>query len=374
MSGKNSRRRTATRHILVTGYPGFLGKRLVRHLLEREPSARLYLLVQQKFLDDARAYIRSVSSPAAGKVKLMVGDIAALHLGLSGDDIRLLQDCLTDVYHLAAISYLKVSDRYMWQVNVQGTNNLLELAGSMRRLRRFNYMSTCYVSGNHGGVFMEDELDEGQGFRNHYERTKFEAEKLVRRAAASLPVSIYRPSVVVGDSRTGEIGRFDGPYTLGMLLAVSAERVPLPLPGRGLAPVHLVPVDYVTEALYRLSLDERAVGLTFHLVDPNPLPARRLYRLVAERLGKKTLPVGFSAALVRLLLKFPGLEKLSRTHRQALDYLSDMVIYHHGNTDRLLGDSDLRCPPVESYLDRLIEFVRRTVSASSPEQDTDPLE
>lgn len=388
MTGKNSRKtskrrassreraggRGRVRQVLITGYPGFLGKRLVAQLLADEPQSHFYLLVQEKFLEDARKYVKNLRRRNLERVRLLSGDIADMHLGLAAAEVKEISARVTDIYHLAAISYLRVPEAVIWRVNVEGTSNVLDLAGECRRLRRFNHMSSCYVSGNRKGVVMEEELDEGQSFRNPYERTKFEAEKLVRRAAASLPVSIYRPAIVVGDSRTGEIGRFDGPYYLGMLLASSPVAVPLPLPGRGEAPVNMVPVDYVTTATCALSRDRQAEGLTFHLVDPNPLSARRIYHLLAQRTGRKTSRLRVSVGLAKAILKIPGLEKVSRAHRQALDYLDTMTFYNHQNSDRLLLSRGITCPAFDSYLDRLIEYVKGTVAARRQrEDDTDPL-
>jgi nucleoside-diphosphate-sugar epimerase len=137
-----------------------------------------------------------------------------------------------------------------------------------------------------GGVIAEDELDAGQGFRNAWEETKFQAEG-VARAVPSLPVTVLRPSTVVGDSRTGEIDRFEGPYSLGILLVASPLVVPLPLPGDGVAPLNVVPVDFVVRAAAHLARDARSAGRTFHLVDPNPMSARRVYELIAERANRR---------------------------------------------------------------------------------------
>jgi thioester reductase-like protein len=283
---------------------------------------------------------------------------------------------VTDIYHLAAISYLGVPDREMWRVNVQGTLNMLEVAEEALHLKRFNHVSTCYVSGNREGVITEDELNEGQTFRNKYESTKFESEKRVRIAMDRLPISIYRPSIVVGDSKTGQISRFDGPYYLGTLLAASPVSMPLPLPGKGVAPLNMVPVDYVIESLYFLSLHPKAANLTFHLVDPNPLSARKVYELVASRAGRKPPPrLRLSAGLAKTILKIPGLEKVSRAHRQAIDYVSVMAIYNNTNTEMLLRGSGIACPPFESYVDNLMAYVRSTYKARKQAQELaeDPL-
>ncbi len=364
------------RQILVTGYPGFIGKELVRKLIKAEPESTFYLLVQGKFVDDAKKYIRSFRRQKLDKINILSGDIASMHLGLSAEELKRVARNVTDIYHLAAISYLGVNEKRMWKVNVKGTQNLLEVADQARNLNRFNHVSTCYVSGDRRGVITEDELDRGQNFRNAYESTKFEAEKRVLKASERLPVSIYRPAIVVGDSKTGEISRFDGPYFMGLLLASSPVSVPLPLPGKGIGPLNMVPVDYVVDAIYYLSLHHQAVGKTFHLVDPNPLSVRRVYELIAARAGRKPPRLSVSAGLAKVVLKIPGLEKVSRAHRQAIDYVNTLAIYNNDNTQELLWGSTIVCPPFESYLDNLMAYVRATYQARKQKEDLaeDPLD
>ena len=378
-TGKSTKKRT----VLVTGYPGFIGKRLVRRLLQTEPNSEFFLLVQEKFVEDARKYVRASRRKNLSKVHILVGDIADMHLGLSADELKNLTRKLTDIYHLAAISYLGVTDELMWQVNVQGTVNLLELAETARNLQRFNYVSTCFVAGDREGVITEDELDCGQEFRNLYERTKFEAEKKVRQAMGRLPISVYRPSIVVGDSKTGEIGRFDGPYYLGILLVSSPLAVPMPLPGDGGAPMNMVPVDYVVESIRYLSSLSEAVGTTFQLVDPNPMSARGAYQLIARSAGMKAnrislatgLPRSLLCGLTKLVLSVPGLERISRAPRQAIDYVSSMSIYNSTNTMRLLAGSGIHVPPFESYVENLVGYVREYYEnrRRMREADEDPL-
>jgi nucleoside-diphosphate-sugar epimerase len=265
---------------------------------------------------------------------------------------------VTDIFHLAAIFYLAVPKETAWRVNVDGTRNVLELARECARLRRLNHVSTCYVSGDRVGVIAEDELDAGQSFRNVYEETKYQAERLLARAKDRLPISIYRPSSVIGDSKTGEIDRFDGPYYLGILLVTFPLGVPLPLPGNGVAPLNVVPVDFVVQAIWRLSKDERAAGRTFHLVDPNPMSARRVYELIAEKYNRRLPRFSLSAKAADVMLRLPGLERLARPQRAAIGYVNHLAIYTSQNTLELLDGTGIRCPPLKTYLDALVGYVK----------------
>lgn len=365
----------------VTGYPGFIGKRLVSRLLEQDRKARVRLLVQPKFSRDARRYLRGLPPKDAARAELLVGDIVDMHLGLSGDEYGALLEDVTEIFHLAAVSFLGVDRRTIERVNVDGTRNVLELARDARRLTRFLHVSTVHVAGDRQGVIAEDELDEHQRFRNAYEETKYRAELLVRRAMDRLPASIVRPSTVVGDSRTGEIDRFEGPYYLGFRLVTSPLRVPLPLPGDGSFPLNLVPVDFVVDATIALARDPRAAGRTFHLVDPNPMSARKVYDWIARRAHKRP-PRAAPGLLGRAsapLFRLPGLDKLARPERAAIEHLNQIAIYNCHNTLELLDGTGLRCPPLVSYLDRLVDFVeteskrRREEREASASDIEDPL-
>ncbi len=340
----------------VTGFPGFIGKRLVAGLAQRHKRAPIHLLVQPKFTRDAARYTKGLPHPE--RFRILDGDIVDMHLGLSGSEYGALCEEITDVFHLAATYYMGVSRESAHAVNVEGTRNVLELARDSRRLRRLNHFSTAFVSGSRVGVIAEDELDMGQDFRNAYEETKFLAEKLVRRVANELPVSIYRPSIVVGDSKTGEIDRFDGPYYLGILLVTSPLRVPLPLPGNGVAPLNAVPVDFVVDAALHISEDERSLGRTFHLVDPNPMSARRVYELIAERSNVRMPRITFPARAAEAMMKLPVVEKLVRPQRAAVAYVNHLAIYNCHNTLELLDGTGVRCPPLITYLDKLVDYVR----------------
>lgn len=359
-------------HAFVTGYPGFIGKQLARHLAQVAPDARLTLLVQPKFVDEARRYAAELGP----RVELLSGDVADMHLGLSGDEYQALAGSVTHVFHLAAISYLGMARDVAVRVNVEGTRNVLELAAEAPRLQRLLHFSSCYVSGDRVGVIAEDELENGQGFRNVYEETKYEAERLMQRAKSRLPITVVRPATVVGDSRTGQIDRFEGPYYLGMLLVLSPLVLPLPLPGNGVAPLNVVPVDFVVQAVWALVQNPEAAGKTVHLVDPNPMSARRVYELIAERANKKLPRFSLSARAADLFMRLPGVEKHVRPQRAAINYVNHLALYNCHTALELLDGTGVRCPPLQSYLNTLIDYAVQTWKARQAPSDEvdDPLD
>ncbi len=339
----------------VTGFPGFIGKRLVRGLVaDAQGADRLVLLVQPKDVPAARAALAELGTRRG---EVLEGDVQQMHLGLSGAEWKALAAEVTDVWHLAGRTGLRIPRAEMKRINLEGTRNVLELCQAARRLQRLSHFSTAYVSGDRVGVILEDELAMGQHFHNAYEETKHQAELLVRRAQSSLPATIFRPSIVVGDSRTGEIDRFEGPYALAILLVASPLTVPLPLPGDAVAPLNVVPVDFVVDAARSIARNPDGAGKTVHLVDPSPLSARRVYELIAAHAGKKLPSVSMPARAFQALLQLPLLERFSGVHRPAIEYVNHLAIYNCRNLIELLDGTGIKCPPIASYLDRLIEFV-----------------
>jgi thioester reductase-like protein len=337
--------------LLVTGFPRLLARRMAQALAMRGP---VTLLVQQKHEERAREF---ASTLRQGQV--VVGDVASMHLGLSTAEYRDLAGDCTEIVHAAEWSWVGADAATLERVNVEGTRAVLELAHDCRKLRRLTHFSTVFVSGDRVGVIAEDELSTGQSFRNDYERTMFEAEILVRRAMGQIPCTVLRPAFIVGDSKTGEIDRFDGPYIVAGLLLSTRLQVPLPLPGDGVAPLNVVPIDFVAAAGAAIHEDLRAVGRIFHLVDPNPSSSRRVYERVAEREGKKLPRLSLGYKLTDRLLKLPGLEKLTREQRMAFAIVNHLSFYSSRNTLEVLDGTGIRCPPVESYLDKLIEFAQK---------------
>ena len=362
--------------ILVTGFPAFTARRMIAKLLAEDATADVRVLARDKFAAEAKDFLARV--PGGERARVVVGDVCDMDLGLASAEYHALTADLTTIHHLAGIYYQGVDPSTARRVNVSGTRGVVELARDCGRLRRLVHWSTASVSGKRRGVILEDELDEGQGFHNAYEETKFDAERIAREAMRHLPVTVLRPGVIVGDSRTGEIDKFDGPYYLVVLIATNALQVHLPLPGRGTAPMHVAPIDFVIDAAYALSIDPRAAGKTFHLTDPNPLPARRIYELVAEH-SNTAAPRGFiPGRLVRNLLRTPGIERLARGPLSFLDSFDHQVFYNSRATQELLAGTGIACPPFDTYVAALVKYVRevhaRKPQATKEDEVFDPFE
>jgi nucleoside-diphosphate-sugar epimerase len=364
---------------LVTGFPAFTARRFIERTLAKTADDRVYLLTRDKFRADAEAFKALLPPSSQARLRLVEGDVADMDLGLPGGDYKALAAELTAIHHTAAVYYLGAKRELVERVNVDGTRTMLELAADCAHLRRFVHWSTAQVAGTRSGVILEEELDCGQRFRNVYEETKFRAERMVRDAARKLPVTILRPGIIVGDSRSGEIDKFDGPYYLLVLIVSSPIDVHLPLPGRGAAPLNLVPIDYVVEAAHALGRDPNAVGGTFHLTDPAPFSARTVYELVAQRADKK-MPRGvIPSGLARALLKAPGLERLARAPLAFLQAFNHLALYNCRHALTLLSGEpwDVRCPPFDSYVDNLVRYVRKVQEQKKQARDeeaVDPLD
>ncbi len=365
------------RNVLITGYPGFISQKLLEKIIYEEPQTTVYLIVLESLLNRAR---REISKLKDGKkrVKIFSGDIIKIDLGLSGKECDELLERVTDIYHLAAIYYLGVSKEYMWKVNVTGTENLLQFATEMKRLRVFNHFSTCHVSGTRTGVICEDELDLGQKFRNFYEYTKFEAEKVVHTYGNRVPFIIFRPSIVIGDAKTRELERFRSIYYFAVLLVTSPIAVPLPLPGSGNAPLNVVPINFVVDTVYYISLKNNAIGKTFHIVDPNPPSFRKVYELVAKKSLKPIPHFTMAHKIISLLPNLPLVGSWFKVHKKVIDYIDHNAIYNCVNTLSFLQGSGVEFPRFDRYIDSLVEYVKhyyssREKSRKKEDEIPDPL-
>jgi thioester reductase-like protein len=384
---------------LVTGFPSYLVQCLVRRLFETDPGERVFLLCPGRFQVAAEVFVQELPRQARERVEVLIGDPGDMDLGLSGADYRRLCGSLTAIQHLAAGAQepppssrshppggRRAQSGRRESPILAGARHIVELSCDAGRLRRLCYLSATSVAGTRSGVVLEDELWVGQRFLDPRDEALMTAEGVIRSAMEQrrLPATILRPGPLVGDSRTGEIDAFVGPYALIQLVLRAKLDVAelLPVLGWGAAPVNLCPVDFATEAAVLLSRDPRAQGLTCHLVDPNPLSVRAVAELAARHADRSARPGGYSmpprlASLTRAVLRAPGLERLARVPLAALEETLGLLVYYNcQNTLRLLRGTGVECPPAAAYVDKLVAFLRQAqVEERAREEDeADPLD
>src|SRR4051794_33016133 len=355
--------------IFLTGATGFLGVELLARYLERT-DRHVYALVRPSGDADPAERLRGVIAKLSGdpdahrdRWTAVGGDAEVPELGIDpGWRDELAAEVGAVVHSAASVSFslpLEESRR----INVAGTRRVLEFAGLCRELgglRRFAYVSTAYVAGDHPGRFAEDQLDVGQSFRNPYERSKFEAERLVREHAGELPVQIFRPSIIVGEQSSGWTTSFNVLYP--PLKGFEAGAYPA-LPARHETPVDVVPVDYVADAIFELSERPAERGEVNHLVAGERATT---VGLLAERAGRyfgrrppRLLWPWFYRLVIHPLLVAVSRGRRRRALRRAealFPYFCMRVRFDDRRSRARLEPAGIRPLPLESYLDRLLDF------------------
>jgi thioester reductase-like protein len=341
----------------LTGFPGFIGRRLAARLLDEDADLRVVALVEPRMAESARAAAAEIG---AERIEILEGDIAERRLGLAAPEWDRLTSEVTSAFHLAAIYNLAVPLELAQRVNVDGTGNVLELCAACERLQRLNYVSTAYVAGVRRGVVYEHELALGQAFKNHYESTKFQAEVWVRDAMGDVPTTIYRPAIVVGDAATGETQKFDGPYYMLRVISFCESRgMPIPQFGRSGAPFNVVPVDFVVDALVAGSRSDEAVGETLHLVDPEPVTASELLTTLAREYSGSEPAYRLPSWLVETSLRLEVVRNLfAGAPRESIRYLNHPVRFDTRRAGDLLAAQGLRCPRFDEYAGAMVRFFR----------------
>lgn len=343
--------------IFMTGFPGFIAERVVERLAD---SGTQFLLLAQPQLMERAAQDAAKIAERAGTPKenfvLVEGDITYRDLGMSTENFDRVVKETTDVFHLAAVYDLGVSKELAGRVNVEGTQNVNELVKKIEDLKRYNYISTCYVAGKREGVIGENELEHDAGFRNNYEETKYLAEVEVEKLKNELPVTIFRPSVVCGDSKTGETLKYDGVYYLIKYLRKFPALLSKVNIGNDYVHLNLVPVDFVADGIAALSKDERAVGKTIQLADPAPLTTEEIFNVVAKSMGSGQSIMTLPAKLTEGVLMMPLAPELTGLPNFGVPYFFIKQRYDTASADELLASHGIKCPPFDSYAQNLCDF------------------
>ena len=347
-----------TETIFLTGFPGFIAERLVARLAG--VNTQFFLLVQKQFTEKAIADIETIAEKTNVPLEnfaLIEGDITQENLGISDEDLKTVIAETTDVHHLAAIYDLGVEKNPAFRVNVEGTRNVNELVKKMPNLRRYNYVSTCYVAGRRQGEILETELAHDAGFRNYYEETKYLAEMEVEALKGELPVTIFRPAVVVGDSETGETAKYDGIYYVIFYYKKFPALLRFSNVGNKTVRLNLVPVDFVVEGIAALSRDASATGQTIALADPHPLSTAEICDALIEALtGKKSL-VTPPMKLVEFSLNLPFSPAFTGLPNSGVPYFFLSQTYDTEISEALLKAHGISCPSFKDYAKNLVKFV-----------------
>ncbi len=350
----------------VTGGTGFIGRRLVTALCGR--GAEVNVLVRAASLERARATF--AEEPL---VRLVVGDLGAPLLGVSDEDRTRLAG-VEHFFHLAALYDMTAADADNERTNVGGTRHAVTLANSLK-VGRFHHVSSVAVAGEFRGLFREDHFDEGQKLPSAYHRTKFEAEAVVRRDA-TVPWRVYRPAVVVGDSRTGEMDKIDGPYYFFTAIKKVRHWLPewVPLVGPEFGYTNIVPVDFVVAAMDHIGHTDGLDGQAFHLTQPKGLRVGEALNAFARAAHAPQLSLRVDTRLLdalpkgvlSMLMKLPQLRDIRRSALADLG-IPDEVVGHMAlvpqfdtrDTERALAGSGIDVPPLDSYADRLWDYWER---------------
>ena len=344
--------------VLVTGFPGRQpAVHLVRELAT-DADRSVYCLVTEGRQERALELLDALPGPARERVSLWAGDPRSMDLGLSGEEFAALAERVEMIQHCASITD-PAGTQEDATGNVRAAAEIIEFAEAAPRLKRLVCWSSASVSGNREGFVKETELDDEMGFRNPIEESLFGVERMLRESAEELPIVVLRPALVVGDSGTGELEDLNGLYLLIRFLLSAPEDYRIPAPSRAGVRISAVPVDYATKAGLYISEDERAVGRTFHIVDPKPVTVQHALHLFAEATGRPAPREHDPLNLATALMRAPGLQRFRNTTRAFLDQLKTDVIYDDRNTRELLVGTGIQCPELESYVDVMVARARQ---------------
>jgi thioester reductase-like protein len=345
--------------VFMTGFPGFVASRLVRKLASQQ--TQFFLLVEKKFVEKAMAEVEAICDATVVPLEnffIIEGDITKEDLGIQPNDLEVLRSVVTSVFHLAAAYDLAVSKDVAYSVNVQGTQNVNEFVRRLEKLQRYNYVSTCFIAGKRRGTILETELSHEYGFRNYYEETKYLAELEVEELKKNLPITIYRPSVIVGDSKTGETTKYDGIYFLIKFLLRSPTFFRIVNVGNDKVRLNLVPIDYVVNAIATLSKDHLARGKTLQLVDPTPLSTAAIFDELSEAVSGKRSLITPPASIVEWALNLSFSPDLTGLPHSAVPYFFISQKYDSTEARNILALHQISCPHFSSYAKNLIKFVK----------------
>jgi NAD(P)-dependent dehydrogenase (short-subunit alcohol dehydrogenase family) len=357
----------------VTGATGFIGRHLVQELL-RNREGEVFALVRE----GSQERLAQLAEDWEGgeRVTPVVGDLTQERLGVEQSWIDEHRGEIEHFFHLAAVYDMTADDEDNDRANVTGTRNAVALANALEA-RILHHASSVAVTGSYKGMFREDMFDEGQKLPSSYHQTKFDSEKIAREES-SVPWRVYRPSVVIGHSKTGEMDKIDGPYYFFKALQKARHALPewFPLVGLEFGYTNIVPVDYVAAAMDHIAHQPGLDGQAFHLMASKSQRSGEVLNTFAKaahaphmaiRIDKRltdALPKGVGS----LLLQLPALKGVRRSiladlgiPEEILGHLGFTAQFDTRDSERALAGTGIEVPPLDSYAERIWDYWERVL-------------
>jgi NAD(P)-dependent dehydrogenase (short-subunit alcohol dehydrogenase family) len=358
----------------VTGATGFIGKRLVKKLLSRKGSV-VYYLIRESSQDKIPALLEYWEASKTRAIPVF-GDLRAPKLGVSKEDTKTLAKNIDHFFHLAAIYDLAADADEQMEINVEGTRQTVAFANAIGA-KNLHHVSSIAAAGMFEGIFREDMFEEAENLDHPYFMTKHESEKIVRKEA-KMPLRVYRPGMVVGDSKTGEMDKIDGPYYFFKLIQRVRQILPPWMPMIGLegGRVNIVPVDYVVNAMEHIAHKDNLTANCFHLTDPEPMRVGDVLNTFARSAHAPTMGLRINAALLGFIPKSvkKGMMALTPVRRVRNSVMKDLGLpddilhfinyptrFDNRDAAAALKGSGINCPRLEEYSDRVWDYWERNL-------------
>ena len=358
----------------VTGATGFIGKRLVKKLLERKGSV-VHFLIREASKDKV-ADLRSYWGVSAARAVPVYGDLTSKKLGVASDGVKALKGQIDHFYHLAAVYDLSADEESQTAVNIEGTRNTCDFAKAIDA-GHFHHVSSIAAAGLYEGVFREDMFDEAENYDHPYFKTKHESEKIVRKEYKGA-WTVYRPAFVVGDSTTGEMDKVDGPYYFFKLIQRMRQILPPWMPSIGIegGRINIVPVDFVVKCIDHISHGKEIKGKAFHLVDPTGYRVGDVLDIFSKAAHAPKMNLFINAALLGFIPKGvkKGMMALAPVRRVRNAVMKDLGLpedifefvnwptrYDRRDLDAALKGSGIECPNLKDYAWVLWDYWERNL-------------
>lgn len=367
------------KHFFITGGTGLVGKNLIPRLLNTFPGSTVTLLVRGEDEEEAAERTKAIAREIAVEFNIpdapqridgVLGDVGLDHCGLTPAQLERIVAETTHIIHGAATIRFDHPIDEARAINCGGTRRMLAIAhmcAERGRLERFVYIGSSSVSGQRSGHIYEHELEMGQKFFNTYEQSKNESERLVRNNFDRIPCTVFRPSIIIGDSRTGKTSSFNVIY---IPLRLVYKGMLTYVPGTPETLLDLVPIDWVDDAMVYIMAREESVGKVFHIT-AGPKRAARLDEVViaAVKYFDEHAPLKHPRTMEFITKEEYEQRRAAMRGREEalmsqldtlLPYVTVNRLFDSTNTDALLEGSGIVFPLFRDYSDRIFEYCLKT--------------